>query len=591
LTWLAAAAAVLLVFFYFWIAWPLWGIPFNASRHGPPPLTPPWALECWLWEDDVNTAAFVNELLEGYARHDIPVRTILIDSPWSTRYNDFRVDEARYPDPARFFKNLEDRGYRVVLWMTGNVNRENRDTAIRDAGDWFEAARRNGYLVNGGSHWRDGRWWKGRGGWIDYTNPDARRWWHGLQQPLLDWGVDGWKLDGSDTLCLGALGPIPLPYLRSHRGWITTRDYMDLYAREEYRHGLAHNPEFVVLTRAYDTPYAHPEGFAPHDAAPVTWIGDRHHAWQSATPGLQSGEPEADLMRRDAGEGIEAALRDILLSSQRGYAVVGDDVGGYHGRPVIPPRLYIRWAEFAAFTGLFLNGGHGERRLWLRSPEELAIIRKFAWLHTELRPYLYTLVTRCHEGGPSPIRPEGGDYHYRLGDDLLVAPIYRDSLRRTVRLPPGRWRYFFRDAEVFDGPQSLTRDFPLDEFPVFVRDGAILPFQVERPYTGLGDTASKGLLTLSLYPHGASRVTIQNPDRSGATHVRVAEAGDLVIELDGVPKPHILRVRLPSRPAAVTRDNAPLAEGVDWRYDSADQRLWVPCRQAVSARYRIARPH
>ena len=38
---------------------PFWGIPFNQSRHGRVPLTPPWALECWLWEDDVNTAARV----------------------------------------------------------------------------------------------------------------------------------------------------------------------------------------------------------------------------------------------------------------------------------------------------------------------------------------------------------------------------------------------------------------------------------------------------------------------------------------------------------------------------------------------------
>lgn len=69
----------LLLFAYFYLIYPFWGMPFNAQRHGNPPLTPAWALECWLWEDDVNTAAYVDELLEGYAEHDIPVRTILID--------------------------------------------------------------------------------------------------------------------------------------------------------------------------------------------------------------------------------------------------------------------------------------------------------------------------------------------------------------------------------------------------------------------------------------------------------------------------------------------------------------------------------
>ena len=97
---LAIGTGFLVAVAYFGFVLPFWGIPFNQSRHGRVPLTPPWALECWLWEDDSNTAAAVTELLEGYARHDVPVRTIMIDSPWSERYNDFKVDERRYPDPA-----------------------------------------------------------------------------------------------------------------------------------------------------------------------------------------------------------------------------------------------------------------------------------------------------------------------------------------------------------------------------------------------------------------------------------------------------------------------------------------------------------
>jgi len=78
-------------------------MPFNAQRHTGVPITPAWALECWLWEDDYNTAARVDELLNGYAQYNIQVRTIIIDSPWSTRYNDFIVDTTRYPKPAKWF--------------------------------------------------------------------------------------------------------------------------------------------------------------------------------------------------------------------------------------------------------------------------------------------------------------------------------------------------------------------------------------------------------------------------------------------------------------------------------------------------------
>ena len=90
---LAGVAGAIGLLLYCGVILPFWGMPFNGSRHGRVPLTPPWALECWLWEDDTNTAAAVNELLTGYAAHDIPVRTVMIDSPWSERYNDFKVDE------------------------------------------------------------------------------------------------------------------------------------------------------------------------------------------------------------------------------------------------------------------------------------------------------------------------------------------------------------------------------------------------------------------------------------------------------------------------------------------------------------------
>lgn len=559
-----------------------WGFPFQAQRHGRVPLTPAWALECWLWEDDANTAEAVRELLAGYAAHDLPVRTILLDSPWSERYNDFSVDTRRYPDPARFFGELQTNGYRVVLWMTPMVNSRNRDTAVRDATDFAEQARHRGFLAGGG---HEIRWWKGTGAFIDYTNPEALHWWHGLQQQVFDWGIDGWKLDGTDTLFSG---PGFLPYQRTHAGWLSTRAYMDLYAREEYRYGLTRNPEFIVLTRAIDDryfPLSHPEGFAPLDAAPVTWVGDRTHEWSSKSAGAS----DADAMRSSFSlrdRGFEGALRDILASAAKGYCVVGDDIAGYHGPEPIPPRLYIRWAQFAAFTGLFLNGGHGERRLWKRSAEELEIIRRFAWLHTELVPYLFTHVARCHEGGAPLMRPQPGPYHYLLGDDLLVAPIHRDEPDHSVVLPAGRWRHLFDDREVLVGPRTLTRRFELDEFPVYVRDGSVLPLEVRRSYTGFGDASSSNLVTWAVWPRGTNHFEVRHPEGCGQTRLTVESGPALRLSLSGVPKAHRLRIHHSSAPGEVRCDGEPLSPEA-WHYDAARQHLWITRRQPGNNRYEI----
>jgi alpha-D-xyloside xylohydrolase len=598
---------VLLGLVYFVYILPFWGIPFNQSRHGRVPITPPWALECWLWEDDFNTEAYVKELLEGYRKWDLPVRTVLIDSPWSMRYNDFKVDETRYPEPDKFFRDLKADGYRVVLWMTCMVNSRNKDTPITDAHEFYEEARSKDYLA--GSGYQLG-WWKGRGGFIDYTDPQAMTWWQGLQQRVLDWGVDGWKLDGCDTFFSGRVWKVPVPFNRAHSGWLTTRQYMDHYARDEYQHGLAHNPQFAILVRAMDRPWSHPEGFSPLDAATVTWMGDNRHTWNYKD------------------RGIEEAITDILLSAKLGYCVTGSDVAGYHGRsnpddmgpatagllaawkssaPAQPlvvgdfggsgtdeiaPNIYIRWAELSAFCGLFLNGGHGERRLWKRTRPELEIIRKFSWLHTELAPYMFSHVVECHNGAPPLIRPAAkGKFHYLFGDDFLVAPIHQDSLSRTVSLPSGTWRYLFSDREPIAGPKEITRDFPLDEYPVFVREGAVVPLNVSRPYTGLGDPDSAWFRTWLIYPGASSKFTLWHPEsfpKLEQTTVTVDSGEALRIEFAGKREPHLLRIFATLKPTRITLDGSALAEGEAWSFDRAASRLIIRTKEYDKGSYVIS---
>ncbi len=71
----------------------------------------------------MNTARRIDELLEGYALYDIPVRTILLDSPWSLRYNDFKVDENLYPDAEAWFNKLQDKEQQTV------TNKRSQNTA------------------------------------------------------------------------------------------------------------------------------------------------------------------------------------------------------------------------------------------------------------------------------------------------------------------------------------------------------------------------------------------------------------------------------------------------------------------------------
>ncbi len=573
----------LFVIAYFYLLLPFWGMPFNAQRHGQIPLTPSWALECWLWEDDVNTAAYVDELLEGYAKHDIPVRAIIIDSPWSLRYNDFKVDTSRYPNPKEWFKKLQDNDYRVVLWMTPMVNSYSKDTKIKDSKKWASKALKKGYLISDDDQVD---WWKGVGGFIDYTNPEAMKWWRDLQQTVFDYGIDGWKLDGAATLNWTEIFGIPFFYRTTSDGLITTRTYMDQYYRNEYQHGLTQNPEFVTLSRSIDREYIHPEGFSPFDASPVNWVGDQKHTWKS-TGGNEDNDGNTDLVMEGI-RGIEMALDHIMASAKLGYNIIGSDVAGFSGKE-IPPRLYIRWAEFSTFCGLFMNGGHGERRLWKRTNEELEIIRKFSWLHTELIPYMYHYVVTAHNDGRRLQTPlERGKYHYMFGDDFLVAPIYQDSKVNSITLPEGKWRYFFEDSELINGPQILEMEFPMDEFPVFVKEGAIIPMDIKRDYTKIGDENSAGFTTILIYPSDKNNFTFYHTDSKDKTEISYENTDvNLTIQLSGANISHILNIYSEREPHEIELDGEILDKEINWNYNSTKHKLIIRTTDYKNGNYSI----
>ena len=584
LIYLGIILSVLSLIYYFLWAFPFRGVPFNAQRHGNPPLTPPWALECWLWEDDENTSARVDTLIQGYAKYDVPVRTVILDSPWSMRYNDFEIDTLRYPKPKEWFKKMQDNGSRIVMWMTTMVNSQSQDTRVKNSEPWYSDAKKKGYLAADGDQIK---WWKGRGGFIDYTNPEAVKWWRGLQKTVFDYGIDGWKLDGTATMFYTKIGPIPLFYKMTHSGLMTARTYMDHYYRDEYFYGLSQNPEFATMSRGIDR-WFHPEGFAPIDASPVNWVGDQKHSWESTGKITEEDKQNHDIAL-DGIDGIELALQNTLASAKVGYNVIGSDVAGFSGK-IIPPRLYIRWTQLSTFCGLFLNGGHGERALWKRTPLEMDIIRKFSWLHTELVPYMYTYVVKAHEGGTHLQTPANGKYHYLFGDNFLVAPIYKDQLKNKVTLPVGKWRYFFDDKEVIQGPVTFERDFPLDEYPVYVREGAIIPMDIKRDYTRIGDKSSAGYLTLLIYPHGKSAFTVWHPDKSGSTTVMAEEnPGEIHISLGNIHKPHILNIQMDRKPQKVVLDNVILIDSVNYTFDQKRSKLIIKTDRYSQGYYSIYR--
>jgi alpha-glucosidase len=103
-------------------------------------------------------------------------------------------------------------------------------------------------------------------------------------------------------------------------------------------------------------------------------------------------------------------------------------------------------------------------------------------------PYLYTLAWEAHTKGLPIIRPlfwvalENPDLWeiddaFLLGDSLLIAPILEpQTISRKLQLPPGEWISFW-DQTRYQGPALVTLPAHLENIPILLRAGSILPMQ------------------------------------------------------------------------------------------------------------------
>jgi alpha-D-xyloside xylohydrolase len=148
-----------------------------------------------------------------------------------------------------------------------------------------------------------------------------------------------------------------------------------------------------------------------------------------------------------------------------------------------------------------VGGIGGNARPWLFGAETMAAFRDAAVLHYELFPYLYGLLQR----GQPVLRPLGyaypgtaaawsADLEFLVGPDLLAAPVTGPGTSPSVYLPPGGWIDLYRGTREAGG-RVLTRETPLAQFPLYLRDGAVIPFNLRTaadPWWGVEEQTHPG---------------------------------------------------------------------------------------------------
>ena len=82
-------------------------------------------------------------------------------------------------------------------------------------------------------------------------------------------------------------------------------------------------------------------------------------------------------------------------------------------------------------------------------------------------------------------------------------PVKASLATRAAWIPPGDWIDAWT-GETISGPAMVTNEVPLDQMPIYIRSGAVLPLAPEMQYTG---EKPWNPITLDLYPRASETNT------------------------------------------------------------------------------------
>lgn len=453
-------------------------------------LPPPWAFAPWMGRDVHGSEAEVREDVERTRALGLPASVILIDSPWATAYNSYTINAKQFADAPGMVKGIHDAGFKLVLWHTPWINSAS-DTPgepgfagkmERHSPNYDEAASRGYFVKRPDGTPYIGRWWKGEGSLIDFTNPAAKIWWQDELRKVIRLngleGADGFKDDDGEGVYQGDVvfaDKTPRELMRNRYSVLYNNAVEEVLQKDLKGNG-------VVLARSVSTG-ANGLGFL--------WGGDNEASFSE-------------------GNGLPTVVTAGLNAGMSGMPLWTADLGGYISSSVAnDPMLLARWTEFAAFSPTMellttrnlqpwmwdahamgagqdaLDGATGVSNVAGGGMKLLDLYRRYAVLHMTLFPYRYAAAQESAATGMPLLRSLAllyqGDERarearaeYLLGPDLLVAPVTDENTRRPVYVPDGRWVDFWT-GEPVTGGQTLLREAPMETIPVFAHAGAILP--------------------------------------------------------------------------------------------------------------------
>ncbi|WP_281616407.1 TIM-barrel domain-containing protein [Flammeovirga sp. SubArs3] len=455
---------------------------------GRQPLPPRWMFGNFSSRFGYHTEEEVLSTIAEFRKQEVPVDAIILDLYWfgpDVKGSMGTLDwyKPNFPHPTQMIDSLKKEGVKTVLITEPFIT--------TTSGKWDEAVEK-GVLAKdkfGKTYVYD--FFFGETGLVDVFDPKAEDWFWNIYKGLVDQGVTGWW---------GDLGePEVHPTEIMHKTG-TADELHNVYGHQwakviydGYKKDFPTERPFILMRSGY---------VGSQRYGMVPWSGDVNRTFGGLTPQSQIS----------------------MTMGLSGVPYMHSDLGGFVNSDLTQEEvteLYIRWLEYGVFQPVYRP--HAQEAI----PSEVIfykgeahdIVKKYIEYRYKMLPYNYTLAYENAKTGIPLLRPlfmEETDNPelknisdtYMWGDAYVVAPITKKGQRnRKLYLPKGNNWYHLWTGKSFKGGEWVTVDAPLDQLPVFVKGGSIIPL------------ASKKLQTIEDY-HG-EEITLQIwRDNSEATTSR-----------------------------------------------------------------------
>ncbi|MFD2733090.1 TIM-barrel domain-containing protein [Pedobacter alpinus] len=459
---------------------------------GQAPMFPLWTYGFFQSKERYKSQDELVGVVKKYRDLKVPLDGIIQDwQYWGNNYlwNAMDFLNVDFPNPKKMVDDIHGLNAHAVIsiWSSfGPQTKQYRDldsiNALFKFGTWPQS---------GSEKWPPNRDYPSGVRVYDAYNPKARDIYSDyLNKGLRSVGIDGWWMDSTepDHLDFKPEDFDTKTYLGSFRKVRNAYPLMTVGGVYTHQRKLDDSKRVFILTRSA---FAGQQRYGAN-----TWSGDVTASWEA--------------LRNQISAGLNFSLT--------GMPYWNSDIGGFflnnYRRKLEDPEyreLYVRWLQFGAFCPMMRShGADAPREIYQfgKSGEKAYdAIEKYINLRYSLLPYIYSTSWDVTTNQSSMIRALVMDFpadekaldindQFMFGKSILVSPVtkamyvkpssnngnkfqvedFSSTKTKETYLPAGTQWYDFWTGKKIAGGENTVKETPLDILPLYVKEGAIIPF-------------------------------------------------------------------------------------------------------------------